>query len=190
LSALLLSKPSVKKKKLLGAVDKIDFPEFGLQDVDCKIDTGAQTSALHCHKVKIVQRNGKEYISFRLLHSDRKVNFLTSNFKEKIVRSSSGHVDIRYTIRTKVVVRGRKITTEFTLANREKMKYPVLLGKSLLKGRFKVDVELENLSYYSKLKRLVKSQMLLSDFEGEQSDYSQKNTHHPKPEHNFRLGDV
>ncbi len=142
-----------KKKKLLGSIDKIDFPEFGLEDVPCKIDTGAETSALHCHKVKIIERNGKEYVSFRLLHTERKVNFVTSNFQEKIVRSSSGHVDLRYSIKTKVIIKGRKITTEFTLANREKMKYPVLLGKSLLKGRFKVDVELEELSYKAKMRR-------------------------------------
>ncbi len=148
-----------KRKKVIGCVDKIDFPEFGICDIACKIDTGAETSALHCHKVKIVERNGVEYISFVLAHTPKKTAFLTSNFHEKIIRSSSGHVDLRYTIRTKITLFGRKIMAEFTLANREKMKFPVLLGKSLLKGRFVVDVEKENLSFLEKKQNQINTEI-------------------------------
>ena len=44
-------------KKILGRVDKIDFPKLNLFDIDVKIDTGAYTSAIHCSK--IIEENSK-----------------------------------------------------------------------------------------------------------------------------------
>ena len=38
-------------KKVIGRIDKADFPLLGLFDIDVKIDTGAYTSSIHCHKV-------------------------------------------------------------------------------------------------------------------------------------------
>jgi hypothetical protein len=43
---------------------------------------------------------------------------------------------------------GQDFETEFSLSDRSDMKYPVLLGRSLLRqGRFVVDVAKRNLSY-------------------------------------------
>ena len=57
----------MKKKLTIGRKDKIDFPEFNLQDIDIKMDTGAYTSSIHCHKIGTKEKDGKEVVVFTLL---------------------------------------------------------------------------------------------------------------------------
>lgn len=143
-----------KAKLLIGTVDKIDFLEFNLKDIDCKIDTGANTSAIHCHKVQLHEKEGKSFISFQLLDPKhpayQSITFSSYDFKEKIIKNSFGQTEYRYSIKTDIVLFGKKIKTEFTLADREQMRYPVLLGKRLLRRGFLVDVSQKNLSFTQK----------------------------------------
>ena len=151
---------SIKKKKkeklIIGTLDKADFPEWGLQEIDCKIDTGAQTSAIHCHGVKVIEKKGREVLIFKLLDPTHPAYnhkpFEYTEFKERIVKNSFGESEERYVIRAKILLFGQLIETEFTLADRMKMKYPILLGKKLLRGRFLVDVAKKNLSWKAKNK--------------------------------------
>jgi len=141
---------TMKAKRTIGRVDKIDFLEFDLQQIACKIDTGAATSSIHCQHVHIVEEKGKKKLAFSLLDKehpnyDNKVYF-TDNFSEKKVKSSTGHSELRFVIETKVVLFGETYTTQFTLADREQMRYPVLIGRKLLRGNFIVDVARTNLS--------------------------------------------
>lgn len=144
-------------KKLIGSTDVIDLPEFGLENIECKIDTGAATSSLHCRDLQLRRENGEEVLHFRLY--DPEFNILSkelyrfSEFKIRRVRSSNGQTEKRYTIKTPVEIMGRKIKTEFTLSFREKMRYPVLLGKRFLKNRFIVDVSLDHLNLKLKQQR-------------------------------------
>ena len=66
------------------------------------------------------------------------------------VRSSNGIVEKRFVISTKVVIFGRSFDTEFTLRDREKMNYPILLGREFLRQGFLVDVREDYLSYSQK----------------------------------------
>lgn len=143
-----------RSKQIIGSTDRIDLPEFELSDTACKIDTGAQTSTLHCRDVHLLEKDGEEFLCFKLY--DRKFGiqnqkeYRFKDFKIRKVRSSNGIQDERYVIKTTVVIFGRKVNTEFTLSFREKMRYPILLGKRLLKGRFLVDVAEKDLSYKQK----------------------------------------
>ncbi len=144
-----------KQKTTIGSRDKIDIPEFDLFDLPCKTDTGAATSAIHCHQVKLIQIHEVDYISFRLLDPSHLAynhrEYRTSHFKEKKIKSSFGDVAYRYTITCQVTLFGKSFRAEFTLADREKMRYPILLGRRLLRSRFVVDVAKANLSYKQKL---------------------------------------
>ena len=152
----MLKRTNTKAPIIIGTTDAIDFPEFNMENIGCKIDTGANTSAIHCHRVQLHDENGKQYISFRLLDpkhpSYQKITFVSHDFKEKVIKNSFGQSEFRYSIKTEVVLFGRKIKTEFTLADREQMRFPVLLGKRLLKRGFLVDVSKKNLSLQHKYK--------------------------------------
>ena len=140
-------------KRLLGRRELLDFPAFGLYGIEAKVDTGAYTSALHCADVRLEIRPAgqKPVLHARLLdpeHAGRDGQSLTfPNFQLRDIRSSNGEVQERYVIRAVVRLYGEDLEAEFSLADRSDMKYPVLLGRSLLRqGRFVVDVAKRNLS--------------------------------------------
>ncbi len=139
-----------RKKALIGTTDFIDLPEFDLINAACKIDTGAQTSTLNCSDVHLHEHNGQEVLSIKLyapkfgITTQKQYSF--SEFRQRKVRSSNGLMEIRYSIKTPVVIFNKTVNTEFTLSFRDKMKFPILLGKRFLKNRFVVDVALKNLN--------------------------------------------
>lgn len=143
-----------KTKKTIGATDHLDIPQFDLTDIPCKIDTGAYTSTLHCSKVRIVEKDDKTYLAFILFDKKfgitNKKEYRFEDFDERKVRSSNGEVDYRYSIKTNVIIFGEKIKTEFTLSFREKMKFPILLGRKFLKKKFIVDVAQTDISFHQK----------------------------------------
>lgn len=132
--------------------DLVDFPDLGLSDVPAKIDTGAYTSALHCKKVRLVKTGDKTKLSFYIIDPTQALSkrIYSDNFTQKMIRNSFGHAEMRYVIKTRIMLFGRMIRAEFTLADRERMRYPILLGRKLLRNRFIVDVSLNNISYEAK----------------------------------------
>ena len=141
------------KKQIIGMTDLVDFPELALTDVPAKVDTGAFTSSLHCKKVRLVRIGSDIKLSFWVLGraGEPARRYLTDEFSQRMIRNSFGVSEERYIIKTQIVLFGRPIRTEFSLANRERMRNPVLLGRQLLRDRFIVDVSQKNLSHHRKL---------------------------------------
>lgn len=149
---------SKKPLQVIGRIDVIDMPELGLHDVNAKVDTGAYTSSIHCSRIKLKKdNNGQEVITFTIpgskLHEKGLHHFQVRDYEERNVRSSNGHIQKRYVIKTQIILFGRKIRTEFSLADRSSMKFPILLGRKLLVNKFLVDVSKKNLSYSEKKKK-------------------------------------
>ncbi|GAA4362562.1 ATP-dependent zinc protease [Hymenobacter saemangeumensis] len=138
--------------RLLGRRELVDFPEFDLHGIEAKVDTGAYTSAIHCTDIHIETRQGRPRLLVRLLDpghegaDGKPLAFAEFNLRD--IRSSNGEVQERYVIRARVRLYGEDFEAEFSLSDRSDMKYPVLLGRSLLRqGRFVVDVSRRNLSH-------------------------------------------
>ncbi len=147
-----------KEKLLIGRSEKIDLTDLKLKNLEAKVDTGAYTSSLHCHKISIEQKGKIKYLKFYLLdprHPQyaKKVCKFT-DFKCKKVKSSNGKSETRYIIKTHLKIYGKKLETEFSLSNRSEMRYPVLLGRKFLKQGFVVDVTKTNASERAKQKGL------------------------------------
>ncbi len=153
----------LRQKAIIGKTDVIDFPELGLADICAKIDTGAYTSALHCKDIQTETSDNGTLLSFCVIEPGGGLTrrFYSDNFTRRIIRNSFGVDELRYVIKTKIKLFGRIIRTEFTLADRERMKNPVLLGRQLLRNRFVVDVSQQNLSYTAKLAKQHLSQSTL-----------------------------
>lgn len=145
------------KKLIIGTTDFIDLPDLGVEDLPCKIDSGADTSAIHCERMKIKEIDGQEYLSFKLF--DRRhphytgKEILTNNFIERKIRSSFGDYEYRYQVKLKIRMFNIDFLTSFNLSNRKNMKYPVLIGKKTLRNRFIVDVSKKDLSYQAKMEK-------------------------------------
>ena len=147
----------MKPRQLIGMTDLVDFPDLGMFNVPAKVDTGAYTSALNCKKVSVVRVGEQTKLSFWLIDKTGKParKFYSDEFSERIIRNSFGVSEKRYVIKTRLVLFGRIIKTEFTLADRAQLKNPVLLGRKLLRNRFIVDVSQTNLSYQLKISQVV-----------------------------------
>lgn len=138
-----MSAKKVRKPKpvlTIGRRETVDFPDLGLFGLTAKIDTGANTTALHCHHVRV--ENG--VLIFRLLdethpeYQDTEHRF--GKFDQKTIKSSMGESELRYIIRTRITLGSRTLRGIVSLTDRANMKYPVLIGRRLLKNRFLVDV--------------------------------------------------
>jgi hypothetical protein len=138
----------MKPIEIIGATDIVDLPELGWFDIPVRVDSGAATSSIHCSRVRLIKSGETKQLQFYL--DTRKgapqQSFVVTDFKETLVRNSSGKEEKRYVIKTRITIFGRKIRTEFSLADRRKMRYPILLGRKLLKGRFIIDVSQKDLS--------------------------------------------
>jgi hypothetical protein len=147
------SSRSSKPKQVIGMTDVTDLPDLGLFGVEAKVDTGAYTSALHCKDVRLVESEQGTLLSFCIIQHSSALpqRFYSDTFTERTIRNSFGVAERRYVIKTKIVLFGRRIRAEFTLADRERMRYPILLGRKLLKNRFVVDVSQKNLSQQAKV---------------------------------------
>lgn len=137
-------------KKVIGRIDKADFPTLDLLDIDIKIDTGAYTSSIHCHKVIEID---KELVCIfydqdHPHYNGKEIKF--SEFSTAKVKSSNGVVQKRYKVKTTIVLFEKNYTISLTLSTRDDMKYPILIGRKFLSKKFIVDINQKNVSYNQK----------------------------------------
>jgi hypothetical protein len=137
----------------LGRYDRIELPELGLFNIHAKIDTGAYSCSLHCQKAEVV--NGK--LEFILLDEEHPeftgMKFVFENFYERIIKNSFGEKEKRFVINTTIKLFGEEYSTSFSLSNRGSLKFPVLIGRKLLRHRFLIDVSKVNMSFRAKRKQ-------------------------------------
>ncbi|HEX4888639.1 MAG TPA: RimK/LysX family protein [Luteibaculaceae bacterium] len=139
----------MKVRQVIGRADIIDFPGIGLLGAKVKIDTGADTSAIHASKIKVVERDGNRWLSCEFV---RGKPMFFEHFRQTRVKSSNGAQQDRFVVELGFMLFGKIFLADFTLTNRTKMNFPVLLGRRFLRKRFVVDVALKNLSYKKSLK--------------------------------------
>jgi hypothetical protein len=141
-----MKKKKLVPKRIVGRLELVDFPQFQIQGVEAKIDTGAYTGAIHCSNIQVIQ-SPDEPARLRVnLLDDAHPNFDGRllefvDFSLRNIKSSNGEVQKRYVIRTIIRLFNEDFETEFSLSDRSDMKYPVLIGRSLLRrGGLLVDV--------------------------------------------------
>ncbi len=133
----------------IGWREKVDLPELGLHDIRAKVDTGARTSVLHCREIELVQRDGQPHVSFRPLEEGFPGGHHTCVMPlhaERTIKNSFGQLERRYVIQTQIRLFGEAFDIELSLRDRSGMRFPMLLGRSFVRGKFVVDVGKFNLS--------------------------------------------
>lgn len=136
-----------KKKwlQIIGRTELVDVPAWDLFELNAKIDTGAYTSSLHCHHIESYEKDDEQMVRFNLLDPSHEIYndklFELPVYKTKNVKSSNGQTEERIIVRTDIVLAGQKLRAELSLTDRSEMRYPLLIGRKLLKGHFLVDVQ-------------------------------------------------
>ena len=136
----------MRNKIVVGWNEYVEFPEWGIRRLGAKVDTGAQTSALH---VEDIEEIGRGRIRFDVVvhrtKRDRHFSVKAKIVRRSRVKSSNGEYDLRYFVETQLRLGDVEKTIEISLVDRGKMAHRMLLGRSALQGDFVVDVSRRHL---------------------------------------------
>jgi hypothetical protein len=127
-------------KLIVGRSERLNFVDFHIHGVPAKVDTGAYRSAVHASDIE--EKDG--VVSFTLFGGhpvcgQMAQRLSTSDFSKVVVANSFGHREERYDVRFRVKLGPKVFKAKFTLADRSKKIYPILLGRTMLNRRFLVD---------------------------------------------------
>lgn len=132
-------------RRVLGWREWIALPELGIPAIRAKIDSGARTSALHVEAIEEFQRQGAEWVRFKLdpvTRSRQRAHWLEAPLLERReVTDSGGGISLRPFIRTAVQIADQRYPIEINLTNRRGMLFPMLLGRTAMRGRWLIDVQ-------------------------------------------------
>ena len=131
------------EKTVAGWKEWVSLPELGVERISAKLDTGAKSSAIHARDIIEFEKRGAPWVEFVLCADPNPKNegfHCTAPVVDKrAIRSSSGHVEDRYVVRTFVKLGRETWPIELTLANREEMEFRLLLGRDALAGKVVID---------------------------------------------------
>jgi hypothetical protein len=141
------AKTSKKKNKkvrpMIGWREWADLPDFEVDHVNAKIDTGAKSSAIHAFRIREVVLDGVDHVEFYLhpLQRRKKPEILCRAplVDRRVIRSSNGQEEERYVIETRLRLGARVWKIELTLTNRDAMGFRLLLGRDALRRKFYID---------------------------------------------------
>ena len=114
-----------------------------------RVDTGAKTCSIHATKVKIedvnnesMMKNIGKKISFELESADGEKKRVTTTIADtvRVKTTNSDSIERRYKVWLTLVHGDVERRVHVTLNDRSHMKYPLLIGRNLLCGKFLVDV--------------------------------------------------
>ena len=108
-----------------------------------RIDSGAETSSLSASDVVEFERDGDDWVRFTFTHdnADESVEFELPIKRTVLIRQPGvDEPERRFVIELDIRLGDQLQTTEFTLTDRSKMTYPVLLGRAFLMDLYVVDV--------------------------------------------------
>lgn len=131
----------VVQKTTVGRTASAAFPAERIQEVPVKIDTGADSSSIWASELHMSKSGVLSFTLFGIgspYYSGKR--HAAKNYTASLIRSSNGNAQIRYKVPLSIELEGRKIRGTFTLADRSKNTYPVLVGCALLNKKFVVDV--------------------------------------------------
>ena len=136
-------------KVIIGRADVVHFVDIAIADVPAKVDTGAYRSAVHASNIKLSEDG--QTLKFKLLGSHPvygplSTNIETKDFQLVDITNSFGHEETRYEVKLKIKIGPKVFFARFSLADRSKMIYPILLGRKMLNNRFLVDSSHSNIN--------------------------------------------
>lgn len=112
----------INNKIVIGYTEHIHIygPEGTDEQVDARIDTGATKSSIDS-----------------ALAAKLRLGPIVGT---KVVKSANGQ-SVRPLVHVKLLISGKEVEGEFSIADRKQMKFPVLIGQDILNQGFMIDPE-------------------------------------------------
>ncbi len=127
------------QRLITGWREWVRLPQTGRGWFRAKIDTGARSSALHAHDLRVEREAGTDWALFHLLGRRDEPEQRFEVLDMRTVRSSNGHIEDRPLIRIEITLGPCTWPVDVTLTDRTDMTYRMLVGREALAGRILVD---------------------------------------------------
>lgn len=128
---------------VVGWREWVGLPSTGVDWLKAKIDTGAKTSSLHAFDVRLLDREGHDWVRFSIhpwqATPQDAVTLELPVHDRRSVRSSSGHAEDRIVVQLPIRLAGREVDAEITLTDRDQMGFRMLVGREALAQGYLVD---------------------------------------------------
>ena len=136
-------------KAIMGWLEPVVIDPLNFR-VKAKLDTGAKTSSIHALDIENFKRNGKPWVRFTFEAKDRKhesskddvirrITLERRRVRNVIIKRHNSNYQERPVVEMTLCLDGRLRTMEFSLIDRTKFLYPVLLGRRALQKIALVD---------------------------------------------------
>jgi len=125
------------KKVVVGWREWANLPQLNIPAIKVKIDTGANTSAMHAYEAEVFHKHGKRYVRFNI-HPLQNNNTISRKCTaelsgERVIKSSNGQKESRYVISSLIQIGSLYQNIFITLTNRDFMSYRMLLGREAMR---------------------------------------------------------
>jgi len=142
-------KTALKEKRIMGWVENVYLLESSTK-LKAKLDTGAKTSSIHAENIERFSREGENWVRFDIKRPGRKayvdkdgrphpekpavsINFERPEIRTAKIKRHKNQSMERPVVLLAFMIGGRTYESEFTLTDRRKFIYPVLLGRRFLR---------------------------------------------------------
>jgi len=135
LSLLVSGTVNAEKKIIIGTIEEIILLPWGVKLL-ARIDTGAAKSSLDARELTVLD----DMVQFKLPQKYGGLQLRLPIIEWRHIRTPEG-LERRPVVELEICLRSRRIRTEVNLTDRSMVKYPLILGRNVLKEDYIVDVK-------------------------------------------------
>ena len=130
---------------IIGEVEAVYLEGFNTP-LEARVDTGATTSSIDARNIRAFERDGKKWVSFQVVGRGEKVERSYELPVERVaaIKRHGAESIQRYTVMLTFRIGHLTLEREFTLSDRAKFQYPVLIGRNVITGIAAVDPSRRN----------------------------------------------
>lgn len=124
------------------------------ENVPAKVDTGAEASSIWASNIRVDKGGTLKFSLFgpsSPFYNGKVIK--RKDYKVTVVRSAMGQEQLRYRVHLPIKIDNRAISVLFSLSDRSRNSFPVLIGRRTLQGKFVVDVSLPDVNFEPKPKQ-------------------------------------
>lgn len=140
-------KPKQHSARMIGATAVVTVVSTGVP-LPARVDTGATSCSIHCDEFQIKDADpdpkvniGKP-VRFLIRNDDGEGEWVETKIVGRVKVRTSEREDERYKVNLKLRCEDVEKKVQVTLNDRQRMKYPLLLGRNFLRDDFLVNVSL------------------------------------------------
>lgn len=130
---------SSSTKKIIGSVELVRVVTDDIV-LTSRIDTGAETTSINAIDIQLFERDGREFVHFRLSEDENSSVIDKPVLKYVKIKRHAEESQTRPVVKLRLVLGDFNQVVLVTLTDRSKFEFPLLIGRNFLRDNYLVDV--------------------------------------------------